>query len=1739
MQFKPLLYLLMRLRNILLATATVLLTLTCDKKGDEPVEPEVKPEIKVPAESQAIFNNGITFGSGSQSSSSSSGQAQSTAVKFTATEAWSANVADTKASSWLSVQPTGGGAGSVTMTVTAQPNTTDKARSATVTIQCGTVKQSFTVNQDAAASQTVVAVESITLNKSELTLEPGASETLTAVVLPNDATNPTVTWTTTNPEIAIVEEGMVSAISEGEAIISAKAGEIEASCKVTVKKDAVPVKSVSLDRTSVSLEEGQTTKLVATISPNNADEKTVTWTTSDATIATVANGVVTAVAEGNATITASAGGKTATCAVFVKKKVVAVASVKLSKTTLALKKGQSETLTATVSPSDATDKTVTWSSSDATIADVTQDGRVTAMKSGNATITAKAGEKSATCSVTITTPVESVTLNSSSLSLEEGQTTTLVATINPNDADENSIQWTTSSPSVAKVTKGVVTAVAEGNATITASAGGKSATCSIAVKKSIVAVTSVTLNKTTLVLTKGQGATLTATVNPSDATDKAVTWSSSDATIASVSQDGRITALKSGRATITAKAGEKSATCEVSITTPVESVTLNSASISLEEGQTTTLVATVSPNDADEKTITWSSSNTKSATVTNGVIMAVAEGSATITASAGGKSATCVVTVKKKIVAVTSVKLNKTSLNLAKGQGEILTVTVSPSDATDKTVTWSSSDATVATVTQDGRVTAMKSGSATVTAKAGEKSATCEVSITTPVESVTLNSASISLEEGQTTTLVATINPNDADEKTVKWSTSSASVATVSNGIVTAVAEGNATITASVGGKSATCAISVKKKVIAVTSVTLNKSTLSLTKGQSQTLTATVSPSDATDKTVTWSSSDATVATVTQDGRVTAMKSGSATVTAKAGEKSATCEVSITTPVESVTLNSASISLEEGQTTTLVATINPNDADEKTVKWSTSSASVATVSNGIVTAVAEGNATITASVGGKSATCAISVKKKVIAVTSVTLNKSTLSLTKGQSQTLTATVSPSDATDKTVTWSSSDATVASVTQDGRVTALKSGSATIKAKAGEKSATCEVSITTPVESVTLNSSSISLEEGQTTTLVATINPNDADEKTVKWTTSSASVATVSNGVVTAVAEGTATITASVGGKSATCAISVKKKVIAVTSVTLNKSTLSLTKGQNETLSATVTPDNATDKTVTWSSSDATIVSVTQDGRITAMKSGSATITAKAGEKSATCEVSITTPVESVTLNSSSISLEEDQTTTLVATINPNDADEKTVKWTTSSASVAMVSNGVVTAVAEGSATITASAGGKEASCTVTVQKKVVAVTSVTLNKTTLPLTKGQSETLTATVQPDDATDKTVTWSSSDATIASVTQDGHVTAMKSGSATITAKAGEKSATCEVSITTPVECVTLNSSTISLEEGQTATLVATINPNDADEKTVAWSTSNAQVATVSNGFVSAVKEGTATITASAGGHSAACTVTVQKGVIPVTSVTLSETSISLNKYQDVYLTATVNPTDATYDGLSWSSSNPSVASVGYDGHVTAYMGGTATITATAGGISASCVVTVVAPVERIVFSGGQSYLDVNKGDVVSLQAIVSPEDATDKTITWSSSNTNIITIDQLSNSEVRINAIGGGMAIARAEAGGFSVECTFNVSVPVDSLVLNKSTLHLIPGGSERLIATVYPSDATNQTIAWSWDTYYLTVDQTGLVTANNVQGDTYVTASIIGGPSVMCHVIIKKKEADVNDPEGFGNGEEHQW
>lgn len=340
---------------------------------------------------------------------------------------------------------------------------------------------------------------------------------------------------------------------------------------------------------------------------------------------------------------------------------------------------------------------------------------------------------------------------------------------------------------------------------------------------------------------------------------------------------------------------------------------------------------------------------------------------------------------------------------------------------------------------------------------------------------------------------------------------------------------------------------------------------------------------------------------------------------------------------------------------------------------------------------------------------------------------------------------------------------------------------------------------------------------------------------------------------------------------------------------------------------------------------------------------------------------------------------------------------------------------------------------------------VSVTGVSLDKTEIVLVEGSSEKLTATVEPTNATNKNVTWSSDHEAIATVDQNGTVTARRGGQATITVTTvdGSKTATCTVrvriQIGEPVQSVGLNKTELALEVGKTGTLEAIVEPSDATNKNVTWSSSNSEVATVDNGVVTAVSAGTAiiTVTTEDGAKTATCKVTVNAPqTVPVTGVTLDKTSLDLKTGDNTTLTATVNPESATNKDVTWISDKPEIAAV-EGGTVTAKAAGTAIIAVTTvdGGKIATCKVTVTpktVPVSGIQVQGAAS---IYVGDTTKLTATITPDGASNKAVTWDSQNKDIATVDQQGN----VKALKAGTATITATAqDGSGISGSFVVTV-----------------------------------------------------------------------------------------------------
>ena len=372
------------------------------------------------------------------------------------------------------------------------------------------------------------------------------------------------------------------------------------------------------------------------------------------------------------------------------------------------------------------------------------------------------------------------------------------------------ITFTSSDESIATVNNGKVTFKGFGTATITATtASGKTAACTVKINR---AVSGVRLDYSKLSLKTGETAALTATVYPSNAANKAVKWISSAPDVASVDQTGKITALKPGITTITVETedGGYTATCNVTVIdssiVSVTGVKLSATVAELTIGNSKQLTAAISPTNATNKGVTWSSSNTNVASVSSsGIVVAKGEGTATITVKTddGGYTAACTIRVSKpspSVVAVTGVKLSAIGIELPVGGSKRLSATITPSNATNKGVTWSSDNTSVAAVNSSGLITAKGEGTATVTVRTddGGYTATCKITVVpvTAPEKVEISVSADSLKYKETTKVNVSELPVGY---TVQYSSSDESIAKVdSNGNIKAVGKGTATITVKV-----------------------------------------------------------------------------------------------------------------------------------------------------------------------------------------------------------------------------------------------------------------------------------------------------------------------------------------------------------------------------------------------------------------------------------------------------------------------------------------------------------------------------------------------------------------------------------------------------------------------------------------------------------------------------------------------------------------------------------------------------------------------------------------------------------------------------------------------------------------------------------------------------------------------------------------------------------------------------
>lgn len=708
----------------------------------------------------------------------------------------------------------------------------------------------YNVSNDAKDLTVSIPATAIQLNKTETTIAKGATETLTAALTPEDATS-AVTWASDKPDVASVDNnGTVTAVSTGTANITAAANGITASCKVTVDNPLTNIEIVN-ESGNNTLKKGQTAQLNVKYTPEDATgSRDVTWTSSDDTVAAVdTNGLVTALKDGSTTITAQVGELTADLTITVKE--VPLQSIEVDEA-FQIHKGETKKLSVTYNPTDTTDdRTVYWSSSESEVASVDGDGNVSAKKPGSTTITARVGNCTDTCIVTVDAPLQAIQPEKDTIALVKGQKAEITYSLVPADTTSDpTVTMESDQEDVVFVEGHTVTAKKAGTAAITLK-GANNVTAEVTVEVREIPIEGIVLDQKNLTVEKGMTAELTAVINPEDTTDddKTITWKSSDPDVVTAAPEKTdsgekvtVTAVSGGTATITAStANGKTAACEVKVPKHIESIELEGKQ-ELLRGETTNLTVKYNPADTDDdKTVIWESSDPSVASVdeTSGMITALKEGTVTITAKTTGTqqefTAAMELTVKENHLSsiIDQIAFEEMKDAILKGQqvymNDFLNLNQLMEEyqiTDDIEVSWTVGDEKIAAIDSTGCLTGLKEGETTVTATIqaadgkGQPSGnhTVEVHIQVkeiPLESIAFDKVIKEMKVGQKVQLNVLYNPdNTTDMKAVVWETSDKDILTVDQGLLTAKKPGTAEITAKVGDKSVSCKIIVKENQI-------------------------------------------------------------------------------------------------------------------------------------------------------------------------------------------------------------------------------------------------------------------------------------------------------------------------------------------------------------------------------------------------------------------------------------------------------------------------------------------------------------------------------------------------------------------------------------------------------------------------------------------------------------------------------------------------------------------------------------------------------------------------------------------------------------------------------------------------------------------------------------------------------------------------------------------------------------
>ena len=981
--------------------------------------------------------------------------------------------------------------------------------------------------------------------------------------------------------------------------------------------------------------------------------------------------------------------------------------------------------------------------------------------------------------------------------------------------DSTPVNWTSLDSSVATVnSSGLVSGIGIGTANIVATDINDSDNSDTVVVSVVLGSRTITLTPVSPTIDVNEATTIITSTDLPPSVDGTLNWTSSNESFATVTQAGVVTGHSQGSVNITATLAID-ATIQgmttISVENGVITVLVTPPNTVLEVNETQQFVAEVT--GVTNTAVTWSVSRPELATINEtGLLMATGEGSLVVTATSV-EEATAQASVTLTIEAIV-INITVTPVNATVAAGDDLQFSAQVTGGTTTAVTWSVSREDLATINASGLLMATGEGTLAVTATSIDGTVNESVTlIITPstdggsVDNIEISPPNATILVDSTQILNASVSVSGGAPTTVTWSSSNMAVATVTSvtattGIVTGLAEGEVTVTATSTFDSmifgeATITVSELAEIESI-SIVPQMDTVDV--DSTITLMANVIATGGAATTVTWASEDANVTVDATTGVVTGVSVGTAIVSATStfdtGEVAfATIEVIQPPVVVSISLPPEN-NLQVGTEISLTAIVSVLGGASETVTWESSNSTVASVSqSGVVTGNEVGTVDIAATSTfdlSKSATTTFTITEAPLAdsVLFVQIANPQTNFFVDSTSTFVANVVIQGNASQEITWNSNNDMVATVDALGLVRANQIGLATITATSDfdpSKFSSVEITVTEApaILSVTVTPSNREIVQGETVILAVSSMSVGGASDDVTWASANESIATVNQfGEVEAISVGTVEITATSDFDSnqfgtASITVTPKPRVLTV-EVALDKTLI--VAGETTEATATVTAEGGASEAVVWSSSNEGVATVTTGATIiiNGESQGTATITAIStvdnsvfGE--ATLTVVAAPEVLSVDIITQDKTIEVNEKDTLFTVVDVRGGADMSVIYTTSNDALVTVSSlGVITGLAEGVVTVIAtSVFDSEFSDTLQITVLAPEVTSVLVTPPTASVNVNETVQLTETLAVMGNASRAVTWTSSDTNLAMVNTTGLVTGVGEGAVTITAQ------------------------------------------------------------------------------------------------------------------------------------------------------------------------------------------------------------------------------------------------------------------------------------------------------------------------------------------------------------------------------